>query len=112
PYTTLFRSCVPGDHHGTKPQLTTDDGAKKLIPPLDRAIGTLIDDLVDRGLYESTLVVAMGEFGRTPRMNKDAGRDHWGNTFSLLMACGSMRMGQVIGRSSGRGESVVDRTIS
>ena len=47
----------------------------------------------------------MGEFGRTPRMNKDAGRDHWGNTFSVLMGCGSMRMGQVIGRSSDRGRA-------
>ena len=102
-------NCVPWDHHGTAPQLKTEEGAKKLIPPLDRAIAALIDDLIDRGLYDSTLVVAMGEFGRTPRMNKDAGRDHWGNTFSVLMGCGSMRMGQVIGRSSDRGEHVVDR---
>ena len=53
----------------------------------------------------------MGEFGRTPRMNSLAGRDHWGNTFSVLMGCGGMRMGQVIGRSSPRGEHVVDRPI-
>jgi hypothetical protein len=110
PFVTV--NCVPWDHHGTKPQLTTEDGARKLIPPLDRAIGTLIDDLIERDLYDSTLVVAMGEFGRTPRMNKDAGRDHWGNVFSVLMGCGSMRMGQVIGRSSTRGEHVVDRPIS
>ena len=110
PFVTV--NCVPWDHHGTKPQLTTEDGARKLIPPLDRAIGALIDDLIARGLYDSTLVVAMGEFGRTPRMNKDAGRDHWGNTFSVLMGCGSMKMGQVIGRSSARGEHVVDRPIS
>jgi uncharacterized protein (DUF1501 family) len=110
PFVTV--NCVPWDHHGTKPQLTTEDGARKLIPPLDRAIGALVDDLIDRGLYDSTLVVAMGEFGRTPRMNKDAGRDHWGNTFSVLMGCGSMKMGQVIGRSSARGEHVIDRPIS
>jgi hypothetical protein len=110
PFVTV--NCVPWDHHGTRPQLTTEDGAKKLIPPLDRAIGALIDDLIARGLYDSTLVVAMGEFGRTPRMNKDAGRDHWGNAFSVLMGCGSMKMGQVIGRSSARGEHVVDRSIS
>jgi uncharacterized protein (DUF1501 family) len=54
----------------------------------------------------------MGEFGRTPRMNKDAGRDHWGNAFSVLIGCGSMRMGQVIGKSSARGEHVVDRPVS
>ncbi len=110
PFVTV--NCVPWDHHGTAPQLKTEEGAKKLIPPLDRAIAALIDDLIERGLYDSTLVVAMGEFGRTPRMNKDAGRDHWGNTFSVLMGCGSMRMGQVIGRSSERGEHVVDRPIS
>jgi hypothetical protein len=110
PFVTI--NCVPWDHHGTKPQLKTEEGALKLIPPLDRAIGALIDDLVARGLYDSTLVVAMGEFGRTPRMNKDAGRDHWGNAFSVLMGCGSMRMGQVIGRSSARGEHVVDRPVS
>ncbi len=109
PFVTV--NCVPWDHHGTAPQLKTEEGAKKLIPPLDRAIATLVDDLIERGLYDSTLVVAMGEFGRTPRMNKDAGRDHWGNTFSVLMGCGSMRMGQVIGRSSPRGEHVVDRPI-
>lgn len=110
PFVTV--NCVPWDHHGTPPQLKTEEGAKKLIPPLDLAIGALIDDLVDRGLYDSTLVVAMGEFGRTPRMNKDAGRDHWGNTFSVLMGCGSMRMGQVIGRSTSKGEHVVDRPIT
>ena len=110
PFVTV--NCVPWDHHGTRPQLKTEEGAKKLIPPLDRAIGALIDDLIDRGLYDSTLVVAMGEFGRTPRMNKDAGRDHWGKTFSVLMGCGSMRMGQVIGRSNERGEHVVDRPIN
>jgi hypothetical protein len=110
PFVTV--NCVPWDHHGTPPQLKTEEGARKLIPPLDRALAALIEDLAARGLDESTLVVAMGEFGRTPRMNKDAGRDHWGNTFSVLMSCGSMRMGQVIGRSSPRGETVVDRPIS
>ena len=55
---------------------------------------------MQRGLYERTLVVAMGEFGRTPRMNANAGRDHWGQTFSVLFGNGRMSMGQVIGRSS------------
>ncbi len=109
PFVTV--NCVPWDHHGTAPQMKTEEGAKKLIPPLDRAIGALVEDLIGRGLYDSTLVVAMGEFGRTPRINSDAGRDHWGHTFSVMMGCGSMRMGQVIGRSSARGEHVVDRPI-
>lgn len=104
-------NCVPWDHHGSPGQYKTEEGARLLIPPLDRAIYALITDLIDRGLYEKTLVVAMGEFGRTPRMNSNAGRDHWGNTFSVLMGCGSMKMGQVVGRSSSRGEKVVERPI-
>ena len=110
PFVTV--NCVPWDHHGTAPQMKTEEGAKKLIPPLDRAIGALIDDLIARDLYDSTLVVAMGEFGRTPRINADAGRDHWGHAFSLMMACGSMKMGQVIGRTGARGEHVIDRPIT
>lgn len=105
-------NCVPWDHHGSPGQYKTEEGAKLLIPPLDRAIAGLIRDLIDRGLYEKTLVVAMGEFGRTPRMNANAGRDHWGNTFSVLMGCGGMKMGQVIGRSSHRGEQVVERPLT
>jgi hypothetical protein len=102
----------PWDHHGTANRLATEPGAKKLIPPVDRAIGALIDDLIARGLYERTLVVAMGEFGRTPRMNPEGGRDHWGNVFSVLMGCGGMKMGQTIGKSSARGEYVLDRPIT
>jgi hypothetical protein len=105
-------NCVPWDHHGTPPQLETEVGARLLIPPLDRAIGALVEDLMQRGLYEKVLVVAMGEFGRTPRMNNNAGRDHWGNTFSVLFGNARMRMGQAIGRSSPRGEYVVDRPVT
>ncbi len=105
-------NCVPWDHHGTPPQLRTEEGARLLIPPLDRAIAGLVEDLHERGLAERVLVLAMGEFGRTPRMNASAGRDHWGHTFSVLFAGGGYRMGQVIGRSSPRGESVVDRPIT
>ena len=102
-------NCVPWDHHGSPGQYKTEEGARLLIPPLDRAIAALVEDLIDRGLYEKTLIVAMGEFGRTPRMNANAGRDHWGNTFSVLFGGGGMKMGQAIGRSSARGEHVIDR---
>lgn len=110
PFVTV--NCVPWDHHGTAPQMKTEEGANKLIPPLDRAVAALIEDLEMRGLYEQTLIVVMGEFGRTPRMNKDAGRDHWGNTFSVAFGSGGLKMGQVIGRSSPRGEYVMDRPIT
>ncbi len=109
--TFVTANLVPWDHHGSPGQYKTEEGAKLLIPPLDRALGALIPDLIDRGLYQRTLVVVMGEFGRTPRMNKNAGRDHWGNTFSVLLGCGGMRMGQVIGRSDRRGERYVDRPL-
>jgi uncharacterized protein (DUF1501 family) len=105
-------NCVPWDHHGTANRLATLPGAKLLIPPFDKALAALVEDLSQRGLYEKTLVVAMGEFGRTPRMNKEGGRDHWGHTFSVLMGCGGMKMGQVVGKSNPRGEYVADRPIS
>jgi hypothetical protein len=105
-------NCVPWDHHGTANRLATLPGAKLLIPPMDRAVSALVEDLDQRGLYERTLVVAMGEFGRTPRMNPEGGRDHWGHTFSVLMGCGSMKMGQAVGKSDARGAYVADRAIS
>jgi len=105
-------NCVPWDHHGTAGRYRTDVGSKLLIPPFDRAFAALIEDLCQRGLYERTLVVAMGEFGRTPRMNPEGGRDHWGNVFSVLMGCGGMKMGQTVGKSTPRGEYVADRPIT
>ena len=104
-------NCVPWDHHGSPGQYKTEEGARLLVPPLDSAIAALVEDLIERGLYEKTLIVAMGEFGRTPRMNANAGRDHWGNAFSVLFGGGGMRMGQTIGRSSARGEHVIDRPV-
>lgn len=102
----------PWDHHGTANRLPTEEGARLLIPPVDRAIAALVSDLHDRGLYEKTLVVAMGEFGRTPRMNSAGGRDHWGHAFSVLMAGGRYAMGQTIGKSDQHGAYVTQRPIS
>ncbi len=101
----------PWDHHGTANRYPTEKGAKLLIPPTDRAIAALVRDLIDRGLYEKTLVVAMGEFGRTPKMNSAAGRDHWGHTFSVLLGGGGLKMGQVIGASDDKGAYVADRSL-
>jgi len=101
----------PWDHHGTANRYPTEKGAKLLIPPTDRAIAALIRDLIDRGLFEKTLVVAMGEFGRTPKMNSAAGRDHWGHTFSVMLSGGRYPMGQVVGASDARGAYVADRPL-
>jgi len=79
------------------------------LPQLDLALSALIDDLESRGLLESTLVVAMGEFGRSPKVNKDAGRDHWGHVASLVWAGGGVQPGRVIGQSDDQGGYVTDR---
>ncbi len=70
-----------------------------LMPQMDRAYPALIEDLDQRGLLESTLVVWVGEFGRTPKINGAGGRDHWGHVFSAALAGGGVRRGQVIGSS-------------
>ena len=71
----------------------------ELLPPTDRACASLIEDLSDRGLLGETLVLIVGEFGRTPRFNKDGGRDHWSKCFSVVLAGGGIRGGQVYGSS-------------
>ena len=76
---------------------------------LDRALSALLDDLSSRGLLESTMVVAVGEFGRTPKINEKAGREHWNNCYSALIAGGGVQGGRVIGSSDRRGEYPVDR---
>jgi hypothetical protein len=85
-------------------------GMKSVLPVLDRAVGTLVDDLDLRGQLDSTLIIVMGEFGRTPRINKGLpqdptpGRDHWGQVMSVLLAGGGLRPGIVVGASNARGE--------
>jgi len=71
----------------------------RLVPPMEQAFSTLLDDLQQRGLLDSTLVVWMGDFGRTPRINAKAGRDHWPQCYSMVLAGGGIRGGQVIGTS-------------
>ena len=83
------------DHHGAI--FTTLKG--RMLPPLDQAVSALLDDLHASGLLDETLVVMIGEFGRTPKINPQAGRDHWGPCFSGLFAGAGVRGGQVIGRS-------------
>ena len=76
-----------------------------------RADGPLLDDLHERGRLQSTLVAVITEFGRTPTINKTAGRDHWSNVFSIVMAGGGLQSGQFIGTSNSRGEVPQDRPI-
>lgn len=71
----------------------------RLLPPLDQGLSALLGDLKERGLLDQTLVVVTGEFGRTPKINENAGRDHWSAVFSAVFAGGGVRGGQVIGAS-------------
>ncbi|MFK8112893.1 MAG: DUF1501 domain-containing protein [Rubripirellula sp.] len=83
-----------------------------LIPSLDLAFSGLVQDLEQRGMLEETLVVVMGEFGRTPKLNSRGGRDHWPRVFSVAMAGGGVPGGQVIGSSDSVGEGPRDRPVT
>jgi hypothetical protein len=101
------------DHHG-------DDvrwggivkGLKPLLPRVDRVIYALINDLESRGLLDSTLILMMGEFGRAPVINKNAGRDHWTNCMSMLVAGGGLPSGQIIGSTDARGYDIKERRVT
>jgi hypothetical protein len=97
--------CVTVDHSNWD----THDGnfatlKDPLLPMFDSGISTLFRDLHDRGLLDTTLVVVTGEFGRTPRINKNAGRDHWGPAFTVLLGGGGLKGGRVVGKSDARAE--------
>ena len=84
----------------------------KLVPSLDHSLPVLLDDLKERGLLESTLVVIMGEFGRTPHHNTKGGRDHWAQCWSLVLGGGGIRGGLVVGSSDERGAQVAERMVT
>lgn len=96
-----FVTCYYGgwDHH-TNIFSTLKD---KHLPKLDQGLSALITDLDDRGLLDSTLVVVLGEFGRTPKINKDGGRDHWPHAMSVLMAGAGVPRGQIVGATDSKG---------
>lgn len=85
---------------------------KKIVPEMDQAFSALVEDLADRGMLENTLVVNTGEFGRTPKINGNAGRDHWPNVYSTVLAGGGIRGGQIVGASDSKGAEVLDKPIS
>jgi uncharacterized protein (DUF1501 family) len=94
------------DHHAK-----IFDALDKKLPELDMGLAALVTDLSNRGLLDETLLLVMGEFGRTPRINKDAGRDHWGRAGSMLFAGAGIRGGQVIGATDKEGAFVTDRPV-
>jgi hypothetical protein len=105
------------DNHGGTAGLGSVSGyamlkEKYCIPPLDRGLSALLEDLSDRGLLERTLVAAAGEFGRTPQINGNQGRDHWGATQSAIFAGGGIRGGQIYGSTDKHAAYVKDRPVS
>ena len=84
----------------------------RLLPRVDRGLSALLDDLDARGLLDETLVVWFGDFGRTPKINSSAGRDHWSTAGCALMAGGGLKVGQVVGRTSALGEYVTDVPVT
>jgi uncharacterized protein (DUF1501 family) len=94
------------DWHGANFKQGRED-----MPLLDSGVATLVEDLEHRGMLDDVTVVVWGEFGRTPKINKDAGRDHWPQVSCALLAGGGMKTGQVIGSTNRLGEHAVDRPV-
>ncbi len=88
-----------------------DTLSTKLLPELDKGMGSLVADLDQRGLLQDTLIVWMGEFGRTPRINQNAGRDHWPRSWSIVMGGGGIKGGQAVGATDKDGMDIVDRPV-
>lgn len=101
------------DNHGDNvpPWGGIEKGLAPILPTVDRTIYHLVTDLEHRGLLDKTLVLMMGEFGRGPIMTKDAGRDHWLNCMSMILAGGGLKHGQVIGSTDSRGYDIKDRPV-
>ena len=113
-----FMSVETWDMHGNAGVGIFEDGWNGLgfaLPRCDQAVATLLDDLDDRGLLDSTLVVLVGEFGRTPRISRGGsaiGRDHWPHCYSAMLAGGGIRGGQVYGASDKTAAYVKDDPVS
>jgi hypothetical protein len=100
------------DHHGDNVVWGgIVKGLKPLLPRIDNVVYTLVNDLEARGLLDTTLVLMMGEFGRGPVLNGQAGRDHWTNCMSMLLAGGGLPMGQVVGSTDHKGYDIKDGRV-
>jgi hypothetical protein len=101
------------DMHADVNNATVEEGMRYMGHPLDHAVSAFVEDVESRGLSNKILLVACGEMGRTPRINKNGGRDHWGNLAPLLLSGGGLKMGQVIGQSTrDAGEPLTDRVTN
>jgi hypothetical protein len=114
PFVEVTLSSAPGVNNGIGWDTHGEnfDSVKRLCGVLDPAWAALMDDLSDRGLLETTTIVWMGEFGRTPKINPQRGRDHWANSWSTVLAGGGIKGGQTIGKTSDDGMEVKDRPVN
>ncbi len=102
--------CVTLSYGGWDTHTSNFKELKRMLPELDRGIANLVQDLHDRGMQDDVITVVWGEFGRTPKINSsDAGRDHWAPVMSALVAGGGLKMGQMIGSTSAKGEYPKER---
>ena len=85
--------------------------SRRLLPELDKGMSSLVADLAERRLLDTTTIVWMGEFGRTPRINQNAGRDHWPRSWSVVIGGGGMKGGKVVGATDKDGIDIVDRPV-
>jgi hypothetical protein len=104
--------CVTLAIHGWDTHGANFTTLRRNLPDVDRGIANLVQDLHDRGMDKDVVTVMWGEFGRTPKINGGAGRDHWAPVMSALVAGGGLKMGQAIGSSSARGEYPRDRRVT
>jgi uncharacterized protein (DUF1501 family) len=112
PFVEVTLAAVPGQQvFGWDTHQNNFDQVQKLSGVLDAAWATLMEDLKDKGLLDSTLIVWMGEFGRTPRINPNKGRDHWAVSWSTVLAGGGLKGGQVVGKTSADGMAVEERPV-
>ncbi|MBI2804606.1 MAG: DUF1501 domain-containing protein [Planctomycetes bacterium] len=104
--------CVTMSYGGWDTHGQNFQAMRRQLPNLDKGLSLLVGDLHQRGLLNDTVVVVWGEFGRTPRINRNAGRDHWPAVMSALVAGGGLRVGQAVGSSTSRGERPQDRPLT
>jgi hypothetical protein len=112
PFIEVTLSYAPGASNNWDTHQQNFEQVKKLSEVLDPAWATLLEDLDQRGLLDTTLVVWMGEFGRTPQINPQQGRDHFPNAWSTVLAGGGIKGGTVYGKTSPDGMTVKDNPVS
>jgi hypothetical protein len=109
-FLTVFDE-ITWDIHGSKPFTSIEGMKNQVIPMYDQAYGALIEDLVDRGMLDDTLVANLSEFGRTPKVNPAGGRDHWPQCWTVYFAGGGVKGGRVVGRSDPIGAVPAERPV-